>query len=229
MKPDDTIGVLLCVHSQDDEHDRMFARALESLARQTRDPDEVIIIADECWEYTADQAAGYRDIFDAFHVFERPRKRGLAFAKNAGIEKCSGDWIAYLDADDMWMDCKLEIQREYMLKHPEIDFCGTESWDLDPDTGVLRPNCFGVGQYCTHMEITQRLSQENIMCHGSMMVRCTALDALEGPYRTDSSVHGREDWDLWLRASQAGFVFGKVPERLYVWSAGTSVVRGEVS
>lgn len=207
----------------------MLARALESLARQTHYPNEVVVVMDECWPHTRQHVEAYDGTFDSLSLFERPRKLGLAWAKNFGIEKCTGDWISYLDADDMWMDCKLEVQRRYMIEHPEIDFCGTESWDFDPETQVLRPNCFTVGQYQTHLDITRRLPRENILCHGSMMIRRLALESLGGPYRTDSSVHGCEDWDMWLRAVQAGFVFGKVPERLYVWSAGTSVVRGEVS
>ena len=61
-----------------------------------------------------------------------------------------------------------------------------------------------------------------------MMIRRVAFNTLNG-YRTDRNVHGREDWDMWQRAAASNFIFGKVPERLYVWSAGTSVVRGEVA
>ena len=86
------------------------------------------------------------------------------------------------------------------------------------------PNFFGVTQYTTHEEILERLPQENILCHGSMMIRKIALDTLGG-YSTDKILLGREDWDLWVRAANAGFCFGKVPERLYIYTLGTSVPR----
>jgi len=228
MKPGDTISVLLCVHSRTEKHDQLLGRALGSLARQTYQPDEVIVVMDECWTHTRQHIDAYKDAFKSLAVFQRPKKQGLAWAKNFGIKRCKGDWIAYLDADDGLMDCKLEVQRAYMMEHPELDFCSTEAWDLDPSTEVLRPNLFAVGQYRTHLEITRRLPYENILCHGSMMIRRDALDSIDGPYRTDSSVYGKEDWDLWMRAAEAGFVFGKVPERLYIWSTGTGVLRGEV-
>jgi glycosyltransferase involved in cell wall biosynthesis len=221
MKPTDTISILVCVHSQDADHDAMLQRALESLVRQTYSGFDVVVVLDECWDYTEAVVEPYKDVIP-LSVFKRPHKQGLAAAKNFGISHCTGDWIGYLDADDSYMDCKLEVQRNFMLDNPGIDFCGTESWDLDCD--ILYPNCFGVGQYKSHEQIKNRLPFENILCHGSMLIRRNVLELLGG-YDTSRNVLGKEDWDLWLRACRAGYVFGKVPERLYVWSAGTSVSR----
>lgn len=201
----------------------MLSRALESLARQTFDDFETIVVMDECWAFTRSHVDAYAGVLN-LSVFERHKKEGLAFAKNFGIAKSNRDWIAYLDADDTWMDCKLEVQRNYMIANPDIDFCGTESWDRDPATDIITPNCFAIGQYESHIEIAKRLPRENVMCHGSMMVRRTAVQALNG-YSTERRVLGFEDWDLWARAINSNYIFGKVPERLYVWSAGTSVSR----
>ena len=221
MKESDTISVLICVHSPDHEHDMLLQRALESLVRQTYSNFETVIVMDQCWEYTRAIVQNYTSVLD-IRLFERPTKQGLAAAKNFGLQRCKGDWVTYLDADDQWMDCKLEVQRQWMLDHPEIDFCGTNVWDLLND--VLMPNCFKITQYITHEDIVKRLPQENVMCHGSMMIRGIALASING-YSQDRMLLGREDWDLWQRAFAAGFRFGKVPERLYVYSLGTSVPR----
>lgn len=221
MKESDSISVLLCVYSRDHEHDMLLQRAMESLARQTYDNFEVVVVMDECWEDTRSIVDSYKDVLN-IRVFERPHKQGLAIAKNFGLQRCSGDWIAYLDADDQWFDCKLDVQREWLLNHPDVSFCGTNAWDLIND--VMVPNCFSVTQYSTHNDITTRLPLENVLCHGSMMIRRVALESLGG-YNTEKKCLGREDWDLWLRARASGFIFGKVPERLYVYSFGTSVPR----
>jgi glycosyltransferase involved in cell wall biosynthesis len=221
MKETDSISVLICVHSQDTEHDRLLQEALESLIRQTYEDFETVIILDECWEDTRSIVESYKDVLD-IRFFERPRKQGLAVAKNFGIGKCKGDWIAYLDADDQYMDCKLAVQRQWMIDHPHIDFCGTHSWDLLD--GCMVPNCFSVLDHINHEDIVSRLSDENVMCHGSMMIRRVALESLGG-YSADRSLLGREDWELWARAVNSGFTFGKVPERLYIYSLGTSVPR----
>lgn len=222
MKSTDTISVLVCVHSKDRHYDALLERALYSLIEQTHKAFEVVVVLDECHGETHDIVESYKEYLKLSH-HSKPRKEGLAVAKNFGLSKCSTDWIAYLDADDLWMPCKLEVQRNYMIANPDIDFCGTESWDMDA-SNVLRPNCFAVGQYQDHLKIASRLQTENVMCHGSMIIRRAALERLGG-YNTSPQVLGREDWDLWRRAVQANYIFGKVPERLYVWSAGTSVTR----
>ena len=56
------------------------------------------------------------------------------------------------------------------------------------------------------------------------MINKNALLSLGG-YSEGSHVLGCEDWDLWSRAIHEGYVFGKVPERLYIYSLGTSVER----
>jgi len=221
MKATDKISVLICVHSPDLEHDQLFQKALESLVRQTYEGFEVVIVLDECWDGTRSIVDSYREVLN-IRFFERPKKQGLASAKNFGLGKCKGDWIAYLDADDEYLDCKLGVQRQWMLQHPELDFCGTHSWDMDE--GYMVPNCFSVTHHIGHEEISRVLSHENVMCHGSMMIRKVALESLNG-YNTDKLLLGREDWDLWIRAMNAGFRFGKVPERLYVYTLGTSVPR----
>ncbi len=221
MKPSDTIDVLICVHSQDYEHDMLLQRALESLVRQTYDEFTVVIVLDECHQDTRGFVEHYADVLN-IRLFERPRKQGLAAAKNYGLKQCTGNWVAYLDADDQWMDCKLEIQRKFLMDHPDIDFCFTECWDLEND--ILHPNCFGVGQYQTHDQILAALPRENVLAHGSAMIRRVAIESMNG-YRTDKALLGREDYDLWRRAAQNGFRFMKVPERLYIYSLGTSVPR----
>lgn len=224
MKESDTISVLICCHSVDMEHDQLLQQALESLARQTFSNFETVLVLDQCQPSTKWLAEAYKDVLN-LRIHERPHKQGLAMAKNFGIQHCTGDWIAYLDADDQWFDCKLEYQRAFLVSNPGIDFCFTEAWDSTG--GVLTPNCFAVGQYETHAKIAAAIGRENVVCHGSAMIRKLALETL-GSYRTDRSVLGREDWDLWRRAIDAGFTFHKIPERFYIYTMGSSVIRGEV-
>lgn len=50
--------------------------------------------------------------------------QGVAAARNTGIQLARGDWIAFLDDDDIWLPNKIERQVEIISKHPEIDFLG---------------------------------------------------------------------------------------------------------
>jgi glycosyltransferase involved in cell wall biosynthesis len=223
MKSTDTITVLVCCHSQDYRHDVMLVNALNSLKNQTYEIFDVVLVLDECWDETVKHLDDHSclDGWD-IQVHERPHKKGLANAKNFGLKFCTGDWIAYLDGDDTWMDCKLEIQRDYLLDFQTIDLCGTEAWDSYD--GTLKPNCFKVGQYQHHKDIAEALPRENVLCHGSMLIRAKVLEELDGYIEAPETL-GREDHDLWLRALAAGYKFGKVPERLYLYGMGTSVPR----
>lgn len=224
MNESDKISILVCCHSNDHEHDMLLQAALESLTRQTYQNFETVLVLDQCHEGTKWIAEPYKDIL-SLKIHERPHKQGLAMAKNFGLAHCTSEWIAYLDADDQWMDCKLELQRNFLLENPGVDFCFTEAWDSYG--GTLHPNCFKIGQYETHIQIAGAIGRENVLCHGSALIRKLAIDSLGG-YSTDRSLLGREDWDLWRRAIDAKFTFHKLPERLYIYSMGTSVTRGEV-
>lgn len=224
MDRSDTISVLICVHSKDELHDKMFERALRSLERQTYRGFQVVVILDECHlgTFTTLDRVSRTSWMDIQH-YVRKNKEGLAAAKNAGLQRCTGKWIMYLDADDEYMDSKVEIQSRFMIANPDVSFCFTQAWDRD-ENGKLRPNCFEIGQYKTHEQITSRLREENVLCHGSACIRKEALENLGG-YDTRSRYLGMEDWHLWLRAAQSGYQFFNIPERLYIYSLGTSVER----
>lgn len=224
MNRGDTISVLICVHSRDELHDRLFERALWSLERQTYGEFQVVVMLDECHIGTSTMLEKVRRSLslDIQH-YARPKKEGLAAAKNAGLKRCTGKWVMYLDADDEYMDCKVETQVRFMIANPSVDFCFTQAFDRD-ENGKLRPNCFEIGQYKTHRQISSRLHEENVLCHGSACIRKSAIDNLNG-YDTRSRYLGMEDWHLWLRALHGGYRFHNIPERLYIYSLGTSVER----
>ena len=221
MNEIDTISVLVCIHAPTNEHVVMAKRALNSLYIQSYRDFDIVVVLDECINGTQRmlEACNTTNIPTTFVV--RQKKQGLAKAKNEGLQHCAGTWIGYLDADDQWLPCKLEVQRNWMLQHPEYDFVFTEAWDLHQD-GVMRPNCFEVGQYKTHEQIVARLPNENCLCHASAIIRKSCLD---GGYDTRKELLGQEDWFEWIKAVKAGYKFYKVPERLYCYSMGTSVER----
>jgi glycosyltransferase involved in cell wall biosynthesis len=218
MNPNDTISVLVCVHSQDKLHDDLLHRALTSLADQTYTDFDVHIVLDECHEYTERVINDFPSLKVYKHF--REKKEGLAVAKNFGLSKIDSDLVAYLDADDSMMSCKLEVQLKYLEQHPEISVLSTEAWDyLD---GILRPSCYRCGDYETHETIVAALSRgENPMVHGSCIIRTDHVKAVGG-YR---DIRGREDMDLYIRMVNAGYRLGKMPERLYYYSLGTGVSR----
>lgn len=221
MKQEDKVTVLICVHSQDHQHDMLLQRALESLVKQTYDDFQVLIVMDECHIDTISIVEAYQSVLD-IEVCVKPRKQGLAIAKNFGLDRCKTEWVAYLDADDEWTEDKLEKQRDYLIANPDVDLCFTQAWDKYAD-GAIKENCFTLGQYETHEQISGRLPQENCLCHGSALIRMSVFEEMK--YPTGRSFLGKEDWTLWNILADNEYKFYNIPERLYYYSMGTSVAR----
>lgn len=221
-----TIDTLICVHSKDTDHDAMLQDGMRSVLENSVKPNNLVVVYDACWGHTQEYIENWlahRDIGSVKYIpVAKTVKQGLAVAKNFGLKFCTSDWITYCDADDRWMNSKLEIQSKWCEEY-DTDFCFTQSWDIRPD-GILVPNCFPVGYAENHEHIAKKIFSENCLCHGSAMIKRSAIEVLGG-YNTDRKVLGMEDWDLWKSAFIAGYKFHNIPERLYCYRLGSGVAR----
>lgn len=98
-----------------------LGQALDSILAQTLPASEIIIIDDGSTDATAMIAAKY-----ARHVsYIRQENQGPAGARNAGLRVASGDFLAFLDADDTWCPEKLERQVQALEADPDAGICIT--------------------------------------------------------------------------------------------------------
>ncbi|MFZ1988674.1 MAG: glycosyltransferase family 2 protein, partial [Alphaproteobacteria bacterium] len=84
----------------------LICRAVESVLRQTYSPYEVIVVDDASSDKSAAIAEAIRD--PRVQVIRNEVNRGGGAARNIGIDAALGDYIAFLDSDDMWHRDKLE-------------------------------------------------------------------------------------------------------------------------
>lgn len=112
---DGTALVSVIVPAYDDG--RWIGEALESILRQTRRADEVIVVDDGSTDDTAAVVARYGPPVR----YERQTHAGAGAARNRGVEMAQGDYLAFLDADDLWMDDKLERQLAALAAEPGLD------------------------------------------------------------------------------------------------------------
>ena len=214
-----TISILICVHSTDLAHDNMLLNALLTLNYQTYKNFDVYIVFDECWENT-NKAVKDIYMFKIKRLFH-DKKEGLSEAKNFGLKYITSEWIGFLDADDTYMPKKLEIQVSFIRTHNNVDFLGTQAYNKINGKRELLPSCFALGLYESHEDIKLRLPKENVLTHGSMLIRKSCLDELGGY----NNIKGAEDYDLWKRAMTKGYRFYQIQERLYVYTIGSGVAR----
>jgi len=109
--------------------------AIQSVLAQTLQPLEIIIVNDcsrESSRRYLDRYAGVCTIIDL------AKNIGVAAARNEGIRRARGQFIAFLDSDDLWVPEKLDRQRRYMDEHPRCDVVQTATWRFYSD----RPNRF---------------------------------------------------------------------------------------
>ena len=92
-----------------------LAEAIESVFAQTYRPKEVIVVDDGSTDQTAAIARSYKEVQYIYQA-----NQGPAIARNNGIATARGDFIAFIDHDDMWLPNKLEVQIEYLLEHPYV-------------------------------------------------------------------------------------------------------------
>lgn len=108
------ISVIIPVYNG--EH--FIGKAIRSVLAQEYPAHEIIVVDDGSKDGTPDLLEGFKDKV----IVIRKENKGAAQARNAGILLSTGDYVAFLDADDEWFRHRLKKNVEYILKFPEIGF-----------------------------------------------------------------------------------------------------------
>ena len=92
--------------------ERYLEAALKSVIEQDYCPIEIIVVDDGSTDKSAEIAKYFKEIQ---YIFQSNKGPGPANARNTGIRAVKGEYIAFLDADDIWMPNKLSIQMNYLM------------------------------------------------------------------------------------------------------------------
>ena len=167
---------------------QQLPRALDSILCQSCSPKEIIVVDDGSTDETsALMTSEYPEI-----VFIQQQNTGVSSARNVGIKRASGDWIAFLDSDDEWLPEKLEIQMKALYENPEIKICHTnEIWIRNGKrvNPKKKHEKFGgwIFQKCLPLCC---ISPSSVIIHKSFFKEIGLFDY---------SLPVCEDYDLWLR------------------------------
>jgi glycosyltransferase involved in cell wall biosynthesis len=200
-------------------HARFLSQAIDSVCSQTLAPYEVIVIDDGSTDDTQNVLARHAKRIRAL----RQQNKGVAAARNAGVMIASGDLIAFLDADDLWLPHKLERQVELFASQPGIGLvhCATE--DINENGVPLRRHFDGLeGLVATEMLLFRRAV---ILGGGSGVVIPHAVFQKVGGF--DEKLSTSADWDLYYRIASRHKV-GFVPEVLLQYRLHATNMHGNV-
>jgi glycosyltransferase involved in cell wall biosynthesis len=187
--------------------EKTIRETIASVLEQTFQDFELLVVDDGSQDATIDAINHIQDrrlkIFSQSHA-------GISASRNYGIDQASGEFIAFLDADDLWSSDKLESQLEALEKNPQASVAYSWTDFIDESSQFLHP-----GLHVTaNGDVYAKLLVLNFLESGSnALIRREALDKVGG---FDGYMDSFEDWDLYVRlASQHHFVTVPVPQILY--------------
>lgn len=99
------------------DHGEQVGGAVDSVLAQTVSDLELVVVDDGSTDGTADRLGEYTD--ERIEVVRHPENRGVSAARNTGLEAATGEYVAFLDADDRWAPAKLERQVERLRAGPD--------------------------------------------------------------------------------------------------------------
>lgn len=162
---------------------------LESVLGQTFTDFEVLLVDDGSTDSTVQWAS---ELVDSRVRLITQENQGVCVARNTGIAHAGGEYVAFLDSDDLWEPTKLEKQVRCFEDNPALGLVHTWLALIDEQgnlTGrVLASNAEG--------DVWEQLVQKNTVACSSTMVRRCCFEELGG---FDSNLRVAEDWDMWIR------------------------------
>ncbi|PDV97072.1 glycosyltransferase family 2 protein [Candidatus Chloroploca asiatica] len=203
------ISVIIPVYNGE----RFLAEAIQSVLDQTLPPDEIIVVDDGSTDNTAAIVAGLASTSPLPICYVDQENQGPAAARNHGIRLAKGDFLAFLDADDLWVCHKLADQYSYLVEHTDIIVV----WGLVQLCAIQDGTCVDTGEPWHGPNL------------GCALFRREAFQQVGG---LDISLRVSEDLDWLLRSREANLpqtVINNVVLRYRLHDSNTWLGRQKVS
>lgn len=161
-----------------------IVRALETVLQQTHPAYEIIVVNDASTDNTGELVTSFGDRVRYIQLLQNC---GSPIARNKGLDAASGDYIAFLDADDLWHERKLELAASILAAKPGINFL-YHSYTLSDIRTISIPE--GATLYQTPFV--------KFLVRNPVATPC-AIIRNDTTFRFEASMRYMEDYDLWLR------------------------------
>lgn len=188
-------------------HARYVSQAIDCALGQTYVNREVIVVDDGSTDETQAVLSRYENRI----INVRQTNAGLSAARNAGLAVARGEYVLFLDADDLIPHHKLDVQVKYLDAHPELGLTYSAWQHIDASaahvTREVHPRREGV-------VLKPLLRREFFPAIGSVLMRRRCIDEV-GVF--DPALRAAEDMDMWLRIALAGYRFGYQDEVLFFY------------
>ena len=174
--------------------------SINSVQSQTYQNWEMIIIDDGSTDNTKDIITPF--LSDYRIKYLRQLNSGPSIARNNGINKAKGKYLAFLDSDDIWKPNKLELQLNHFIRNPNCCLIHTNYSTFESNTQNSKP--FRQTPWFSNWDENERLLMFDTIGTLTVLTETQLIKNLGG---FNNDLHGTEDWDLWIRVSKEGKIF----------------------
>lgn len=182
-------------------------KALDSVIAQTFSDWRILLIDDGSQDRTAEVVAPYRERLGDRLLYVHKQNGGLAAARNTAIQHATAEFLALLDADDIWLPNRLEAAVRRFQGHPEIGIVYGFVTRIDQDGRLL--DTFATRNAHAEGHVARYIYQRTLdLPCPTITFRRVCVEQVGG---FDESMRATEDRDLWLRIAQK-FEVALVPE-----------------
>jgi len=183
---------------------QFLRQTIDSALAQTYQPTEIIVVDDGSTDESPLILKGY----ESHIMVVTQANAGVAAARNTGVSRSHGEWVAFLDQDDLWDARKLQVQLSHADENDDLIHCNRG--EIDSCGRIVRPY-----RMKPNHDKTSRLA-DIILGHNisvcTAVVRRRALNAV-GAF-DPANRFGTDDWQLWLTLAATGHRFHYIDEVL---------------
>lgn len=195
--------------------EKYIAETIESVMKQTYNNWELIIINDCSIDKTHDIVKSYSKVDSRIKLINLEKNSGVVVARNTALEMAMGEYIAFLDSDDLWKSEKLERQISFM-KSNQYGFCFT-GYELIDDCGVSLNKIIKPPPY---LKYSQAIKNTAIGCLTVCINR-----RIVGDFKMPFLKHG-EDHATWISILQKKYIAYSINEPLAYYRISSTSMTG---
>ncbi len=192
-KPEEYIKGLVSVITPVFNCEKYIERTLQSVFAQTYKNIEIVLVDDQSKDRSAEIIKGFQATHPEIVYFLQPKNMGAGHARNKALELARGQYVAFLDADDMWKPEKIEKQVKLLIEK-QGGFCFTAIEMIDGNDKVIK----GKRKVKEEIDYKFLLSNTMIPTSGVMVDRI-----IKGDFRMHLR-RGGQDYATWLRLLRDG-------------------------
>lgn len=191
-----------------------ISEMIQSVLNQTYYNWELIIVDDGSTDNTSEIIKGFANKDNRIkYIYQENGRQGKA--RNRAIKEAKGEYLAFLDADDLWVEDKLENQL-LSIQENSVDLVFSQGWSFETSINET------IKEINTplYLQLNSELLIKQLYGYGlpilSVMVKKAAVLNV-GCFEEDLFVQNAEDFQLWLKLCDAGFIFYGMEERMFYY------------